>query len=185
VSYPSLDAFDRKILAILQREGRMTNARLSELVNLSPSACLARHRRLEEAGIIRGYRAEIALDRLRSTIRVLLQIKLGRHLPEDFRNIEKLLHNDPRVIEAAEISGDVDYFAIVCVDDVSELRSLIEELTIAAPFMDSVKSFVVLHATKPFAGVVLEARAEAWPSRSPGLPPQRTEAGAEAISGSS
>lgn len=156
MSNPTLDAYDRKILAVLQREGRITNARLSELVNLSPSACLARHRRLEEAGIITGYRAEISVERLRSVIRVLLQIKLRRHLPEDFRHLETLLRKDARVTEAAEISGEMDYFAIVCVHDMVELRSMIEGLTIEAPSIECVKSFVVMHPTKPFSGLLVE-----------------------------
>ena len=156
MSNPPLDSYDRKILALLQHDGRITNARLSELVNLSPSACLARHRRLEEAGVITGYRAEISMERISSVIRVLLQIKLRRHLPEDFRHLEVLLRKDARVREAAEISGEMDYFAIVCVRDVVELRSLIEQLTIDAPSIECVKSFVVMHPTKPFSGHLLD-----------------------------
>lgn len=156
VPNPTLDAYDRKILVVLQREARITNARLAELVNLSPSACLARHRRLEEAGVITGYRAEISVERLRPVIRVLLQIKLRRHLPEDFRHLEALLRKDARVTEAAEISGEMDYFALVCVQDMVELRSLIEGLTIEAPSIEAVKSFVVMHPTKPFSGLLVE-----------------------------
>jgi Lrp/AsnC family leucine-responsive transcriptional regulator len=66
-SRPDLDRIDRKVLAVLQRDGRVTNHRLAGLVGLSPSACLARVRRLEQTGVITGYRG--SRDRLLKTAR--------------------------------------------------------------------------------------------------------------------
>lgn len=156
LSKTPLDAFDRRILATLQREARITNAQLSSVVNLSPSACLVRHRRLEEAGVILGYRAEIALERLRPVIRVMLQIKLRRHQLEDFRQTEQLLRDDPRVIEAAEVSGEMDFCAMVCLQDIAELRSMIEELTAANPAIENIKSCIMIHSTKRFSDVPID-----------------------------
>jgi DNA-binding Lrp family transcriptional regulator len=153
---PNLDALDRKILAVLQQDARITNARLAERVGLSPSACLARHRRLEDLGVIAGYRTEIAIERIRSTLRVIIQLKLKRHLPEDFRLLEALLQKDRRVVEAAEVSGVVDYYASLCVRDMADLRDCIDSLITAAPCIESVNSFVVMHPAKGFAGLPLE-----------------------------
>jgi len=148
MAYASIDAIDRKILRTLQRDGRISNARLAEAVGLSPSACLTRHKRLERMGLIAGYHARIALDRLRPTIRVLLDITLSRHSPEDFRAVETLLVNDPRVLEAAEISGKIDYPASLCLQDTAELRDFIDQLTLRAPVIESVNSHVVLYMAK-------------------------------------
>ncbi|MDE2618727.1 MAG: Lrp/AsnC family transcriptional regulator [Sphingomonadales bacterium] len=144
----NIDAIDRKILEVLRRDGRITNARLAEAVGLSPSACLMRHKRLESAGIVRGYQAEVNLDQIRPTIRVLLEITLARHSPDDFRVLETLLCEDPRVTEAAEVSGRIDYYALVCLHDTTELRDFIDTLTLRAPVIESVNSHVVLHLAK-------------------------------------
>lgn len=143
-----IDAVDRKIVAVLQKDGRITNLRLSEAVGLSPSACLARHRRLERLGVIKGYRAEIDLGKLSPHIRVLLQIRLARHSTSDFRHLGKLLQDDERVVEAAEISGGMDYYASLCVGDMDELRDFIDDLTGRAPVIEAVNSFIVLHVAK-------------------------------------
>jgi Lrp/AsnC family transcriptional regulator of ectoine degradation len=74
-----LDPLDLKILAALQREGRITKLRLSELVNLSPSACFERVKRLESAGYIRGYHAELDIGRIVRTSIVLVEIRLKGH----------------------------------------------------------------------------------------------------------
>ena len=81
----SIDRIDRKILAALQRDGRITNAALATEVALSPSACLARVRRLEAMGVITGYGAQVAIEKLRSALLIYGEVTLKRHLPEDFR----------------------------------------------------------------------------------------------------
>ena len=120
----SIDRIDRKILAVLQRDGRITNAALAEEVALSPSACLARVRRLEQIGIITGYRADIAVEKLRAALLIYGEVTLKRHLPEDFRALEAMFAADPRVLEAAEISGKSDYLVKVLVTDMAEWRDL-------------------------------------------------------------
>ncbi|MBC2667903.1 Lrp/AsnC family transcriptional regulator [Novosphingobium piscinae] len=156
MAFANIDAVDRKILDALRREGRITNARLAEVVGLSPSACLMRHKRLEREGIVSGYHAELNLDQLRPTIRVLLEITLSRHSPEDFRTLETLLCADPRVTEAAEISGRIDYYATLCLHDTAELRDFIDTLTTRAPVIESVASHVVLHLAKRSGAPPLE-----------------------------
>jgi DNA-binding Lrp family transcriptional regulator len=151
----SIDRIDRKILAVLQRDGRITNAALAEEVALSPSACLARMRRLETLGIITGYRADIAVEKLRSALLIYGEVTLKRHLPEDFRAIETLFAADPRVLEAAEISGKSDYMVKVLVTDMAEWRDLTAEWTAGPWQIERVSSSVAMHRTKGFAGYPL------------------------------
>lgn len=151
----SIDRIDRKILAVLQRDGRITNAALAEDVALSPSACLARVRRLETSGIITGYRADIAVEKLRAALLIYGEVTLKRHLPEDFRAVEALFARDPRVLEAAEISGKSDYMVKVIVVDMAQWRDLTAEWTAGPWQIERVSSAVAMHRTKVFAGYPL------------------------------
>lgn len=151
----SIDRIDRKILAALQRDGRITNAALADAVALSPSACLARVRRMEQLGIITGYRADVAIDKLRSALLIYGEVTLKRHLPEDFRALETLFAKDPRVLEAAEISGKSDYLVKVIVADMAEWRDLTAQWTAGPWQIERVSSSVAMHRTKAFAGYPL------------------------------
>ena len=151
----SIDRIDRKIIAVLQRDGRITNAALADEVALSPSACLARMRRLETLGIITGYRADIAVEKLRAALIIYGEVTLKRHLPEDFRAIETLFAADPRVLEAAEISGKSDYMVKVLVTDMAEWRDLTADWTAGPWQIERVSSSVAMHRTKAFAGYPL------------------------------
>lgn len=152
----TIDAVDRRILEALRNDARITNSRLAQLVRLSPSACLARHKRLEKLGVITGYRTEIALGLIRPSIRVMIEMRLARHSTNDFRHLEMLLREDDRVLEAAEISGKMDYYASLCLRDMDELRDFIDNLTEKAPVIEAVNSFVVLHMAKSPIGPPLE-----------------------------
>lgn len=104
-----LDAMDRKILKALQADGRLTNRALAALISLSPSGTLSRVRRLEAAGIIKGYRAVVdpALGRHRLTIWV--NLALASHTQSHLRRFEQMLHSTPEVIHAWKVAGQTDY----------------------------------------------------------------------------
>ena len=151
----SIDRIDRKIIAVLQRDGRITNAALADEVALSPSACLARMRRLETMGVITGYRADIAVEKLRAALIIYGEVTLKRLLPDDFRAIEALFAEDPRVLEAAEISGKSDYMVKVLVTDMAEWRDLTAVWTAGPWQIERVSSSVAMHRTKGFSGYPL------------------------------
>lgn len=146
-----LDRIDRRILAILEREGRITNALLAVRVALSPSACLARVRRLERDGVIVGYGARIDPGRLGPGLTLVAEVALARHEPADFRQVETIFRDDPRVLEAIEISGRSDYLVRVRVASMEEWRDLAASWTRAPPIA-RITSQVVMHQTKPFLG---------------------------------
>lgn len=152
----SIDRIDRKILAVLQRDGRITNAALADQVALSPSACLSRVRRLEQLRIITGYAAQVSIEKLRAALIIYGEVALKRHLPDDFRAAEALFAADPRVLEAAEISGKSDYLVKVIVTDMGEWRDLTAEWTSGPWQIERVSSSVAMHRTKGFAGYPLE-----------------------------
>ena len=150
-----IDRIDRRILAVLQRDARITNAALAEAVALSPSACLARVRRLERMGVIIGYGAQLAIEKLRTALLIYGEVTLKRHLPEDFRGVEALFAAEPRVLEAAEISGKSDYLVKVIVADMAEWRDLTAEWTSGPWQIERVSSAVAMHRTKAFSGYPL------------------------------
>ena len=148
----TLDKLDRKILTALQRDGRLTNAALADIVSLSASACLARVKRMERDGIITGYQASIAIEKIRPALILYGEVTLKRHLPEDFKAVEALFAGDARVLDAAEISGKSDYLVRVIVTDMAEWRDLTANWTSGPWQIERVTSAVAMHRTKAFSG---------------------------------
>ncbi len=113
-----LDAYDRAILRKLQQEGRISNQDLAEYVNLSPSPCLRRVRRLEEEGVIDGYTARLNARRLGLNLMAFIQISMDKHIPERFEGFESAVANFPEVLECHLITGQAaDYLLKVVVED--------------------------------------------------------------------
>lgn len=126
-----LDRYDRRILEILQREGRISNQDLAERVGLSPSPCLRRVRALEEAGLITAYRAVLDARKLGLSLIALLSISMDRHTPERFASFEEAIGLIPEVIECLLITGQQsDYQLKVVVRDMDDYqRLLLEKIT--------------------------------------------------------
>lgn len=121
-----LDKIDLKILDVLQREGRITKARLAEQVNLTQTPCGARIVRLERAGLIRGYHADLDLRKLAKLSRFLVTIKLVNGVPEIARRFEAGLQKFPNVVECEAVLGDIDYVAVVVATSVAHYLQIIE-----------------------------------------------------------
>ncbi|GAB3672469.1 Lrp/AsnC family transcriptional regulator [Salinisphaera aquimarina] len=145
-----LDRFDRRILEILQQDGRISNQALAEQVNLSPSPCLRRVRALEAAGLITGYRALVDARALGYGLTALLLISMDAHTPERFAHFEARVAELPEVQECILITGqEADYqlrIAVVDMDDYQRL--LLQHITRIAGVSGVHSSFVlrrVLH----------------------------------------
>jgi DNA-binding Lrp family transcriptional regulator len=106
---PKLDRIDLNILVQLQKDGRMTNANLADAVGLSASPCLQRVKRLESAGYITGYGAQVNLAKLTESIAVFTEITLIDHRKEDFVKFEANLRNVEELMECHLVSGGYDY----------------------------------------------------------------------------
>ncbi|MBK1701173.1 Lrp/AsnC family transcriptional regulator [Thiococcus pfennigii] len=121
-----LDRYDRRILEILQQEGRLSNQDLAERIGLSPSPCLRRVRALEEAGIIAGYRALLDAQKLGLTLTAILSISMDRHTPERFARFDAAVAAIPEVLECLLITGrDADYQLKVVVRDMDAYQDLL------------------------------------------------------------
>lgn len=127
-SSASLDQFDIKILVHLQREGRCSNVELATAVGLSESPCLTRTKRLQEMGIIRGYGADVALEKLGSHVIVFSEVTLGSHRPHDFRKFEAGAGKYPEIVECYNISGGYDYLLKIVAPSVSYFQAVMERL---------------------------------------------------------
>ncbi len=121
-----LDGFDRRILEILQHEGRISNQELAERIGLSQSPCLRRVRALEENGLISGYRAMVDAQKLGLTLFALIHISMDRHTPERFANFDATVSALPEVLECLLITGqDADYQLKVVVKDMEAYQELL------------------------------------------------------------
>jgi Lrp/AsnC family leucine-responsive transcriptional regulator len=125
-----LDAIDRRILAELQRDGRITNQALAERVGLSPTPCLRRVRLLEEAGVIGGYVAVLDQKTVGLPVSVFISIKLERQREEDLDRFAASVSRWPEVMECYLMTGQRDYLMrVVCADLPAFERFLKEKLT--------------------------------------------------------
>jgi DNA-binding Lrp family transcriptional regulator len=123
-----LDRIDINILAQLQRNARLTNIALASAVALSPSPCLLRVKRLEEAGFITSYNARIDLAKLGETITVFTEVTLNDHHREDFVKFEAAIRTVDEVIECHLISGGYDYLLKFITRGVAHYQSVIEDV---------------------------------------------------------
>lgn len=152
-----LDAIDRAILTLLQLEGRITNFRLAERVNLSPSACLMRVRRLEAGGYIKGYQAQLALEKLTPSVEVFAEVTLANHGPADFDRFDRAVAEIAAVIESYKISGACDYLLkFVCVD-VKSYNRVSDAMLDGALGIKTLQTLIILDQTKKSQGYPLQA----------------------------
>jgi Lrp/AsnC family leucine-responsive transcriptional regulator len=121
-----IDRYDRRILEVLQEDGRISNQDLAERIGLSPSPCLRRVRALEEAGIIAGYRAMVSAEKLGLSLMALVHISMDRHTPERFERFDAAVSALPQVLECLLITGqEADYQLKVVVRDMTAYQDLL------------------------------------------------------------
>ena len=153
-----LDRIDRRILAALQADGRLTNQALSERVALSPSACLARVRRLEQAGVIQGYHARLDPFMLDVGVVLFAEITLKGHSTDDLARFDAAIAALPQVVEASHVSGAYDYLLKVVVADLAEWTAIGEQLTVAEVGAERINTHVLLRKPKVFVGYPVRTR---------------------------
>ncbi len=125
---PKIDSYDIAILQALQENGRMTKVALAEAVNLSPSPCWERLKKLEGAGYITGYRAMVDIRKIAPVTEVLVEINLEGHRSQDFRKFETAVENHIEVQSCWALGGGVDYILRLAVSDVDAYQRLMDTL---------------------------------------------------------
>ncbi len=155
-----LDPIDRKILAELQGDGRMTNVELARRVGISAPPCLRRVRALEEAGYIRGYHADVDARKLGFEVQVFAMVGLVSQAEADLSAFEERCRKWPLVRECHMLNGEVDFILKCVAPDLSTFqRFLTGELT-AAENVASVKTSLVIRCAKDLPGVPFEVLEE-------------------------
>ena len=157
-----LDEIDRKILAELQADGRMTNVELARRVGISAPPCLRRVRVLEEAGFIRGYHAELDPRSLGFEVQVFAMVRLQNQSERDLAAFEGRARDWPLVRECHMLNGEID-FILKCVSpDLPTFQRFLTEHLTSAPNVASVKTSLVIRCAKDEPGVpfsIVEERA--------------------------
>ncbi|SEP81291.1 Lrp/AsnC family transcriptional regulator [Thalassovita taeanensis] len=155
-----LDPIDRKILAELQADGRMTNVELAKRVGISAPPCLRRVRTLEEAGFIRGYHADVDARELGFEVQVYAMVGLQSQAEADLSAFETLCRNWPLVRECHMLNGEVDFILKCVAPDLSTFQSFLTSQLLTAHNVASVKTSLVIRGAKDEPGVPFEVLEE-------------------------
>lgn len=161
-----LDPIDRRILAELQADGRMTNVELARRVGISAPPCLRRVRTLEERGFIRGYHAEVDARLLGFEVQVFAMVGLARQAEADLSAFEARARDWSYVRECHMLNGEIDFLLKCVAPDLPAFQSFLTGTLTAAENVAHVKTSLVIRAAKDEPGVpfdVLETRAKARP----------------------
>lgn len=139
-----IDYMDLRLLDALQRDGRISIAELSRRVNLSPTPCLERVRRLERDGYIRGYRAVLDPVKLGRPVVVFIEVALDRTDPDLFDRFRDAIRTLPEVEECHMIAGGFDYMVKVRLPEMNRYRSFLGEFNDALPGLKATHTYVVM-----------------------------------------
>lgn len=139
-----LDRTDRKILKLLQSEGRLSNADLAERVNVSPATCHRRTQRLFDQGFIGSVRAMVNPDQVDRAALVIVGVVLDRSTPQSFAEFEAAVRKLSFVLDCHLVAGDFDYFLKIRVKDMADFNRLHGEKLIALPGVRQTRTFFVM-----------------------------------------
>lgn len=148
-----LDTIDRKILAELQEDGRMTNVELAKRVGISAPPCLRRVRTLEEAGYIKGYHADVDPRMLGFEVQVFAMVGLSSQAEADLVAFEERCRAWPFVRECHMLNGDIDFILKCVAPDLSTFQSFLTGDLTSAPNVASVRTSLVIRGAKDAPGV--------------------------------
>jgi Lrp/AsnC family leucine-responsive transcriptional regulator len=148
-SSPKLDAIDRRILRALQRDGRLPIVALAEQVDLSPTPCQRRVRRLEEEGVIARYAAVLNPARLGLPLQAFVMVALESHAEEVVARFHAALAERPEVLAAYAMSGEMDYLLHVLAADLDAYGEFALKALLRLPGVKETRSSFVLATLKP------------------------------------
>ncbi len=143
-----LDINDKKILTILQGDGRITNARLAQQVGLSPPAVLERVRRLEASGVISGYVALLDREKAGFGLQTIVMVCLSHHQVSSLRHVKERLTTMDEVLECHQLTGEVDFLLKVAVKDMNAYTEFVNNKLSGIPGIQNVKTSFILETLK-------------------------------------
>ncbi len=152
----SLDAIDRRILDRLQKDGRLSNAELAEQVGLSASPCWRRVKALEEAGVIKGYAAQVDARAVGLSVNVFMSVSLSTQVEKALQAFERAAAARPEVMECYLMTGDSDYLLRIVVPDLEAYERFVMDFT-KIPGIAQIRSSFALRPVKQGAALPLAA----------------------------
>ncbi len=144
----SLDTIDIRILVAVQKHGELSKTKLAEIVNLSPTPCWARLNKLKAAGFIRGYHADISLDRIGDFTQVIVTVALTHHRKSDFDRFETHIRKLDEVTECIATGGGMDYVLKIYSRSLAAFQDLMETLLAADLGIDRYMTYIVTRRIK-------------------------------------
>lgn len=143
-----LDSFDLRILAELQRDGRLTHQELSERIGLSPTPCARRVRILEEQGYITGYAAQVDETKMGFGFSVFVSVKLDQQVESRLAQFEQALSQCPEVVDCWLMTGDRDYLLRIAVSDLREYEQFLTARLTRIPGVASLETSIPIRRVK-------------------------------------
>ena len=143
-----MEETDRKLLRVLQADGRITNQELAKRCNLSPAACFERVKRLRERGFITGYAATLDPAKLDLSLLIFVEVHLDRTTEETFERFADHVRRAPEVLECHMVAGGFDYLIKARVKDMAAYRAFLGETLVAMPGVRETRTYAVLEEVK-------------------------------------
>lgn len=143
-----LDRIDRRILRILQQEGRIAFTELGERVGLSTTPCTERVRRMERDGVITGYHARVSPGAVGAGLLVFVEISLAYKSGDIFEEFRRAALRLPNVLECHLVSGDFDYLIKARISEMASYRKLLGSTLLTLPHVRESKSYIVMEEVK-------------------------------------
>ncbi len=151
-----LDAIDRRIIAALQADGRLSNVELAARIGLSPSPCLRRVKRLEQDGYVEAYRAVLQRGRVGLGLTAFIGVKIEAHASERAEAFEDVVVAMPEVVACHMIAGEVDYLLEVVVPDLERYQRFLVGKLLDLPIIREVRSNIAIETLKAGAALPLD-----------------------------
>jgi Lrp/AsnC family leucine-responsive transcriptional regulator len=145
---PDLDPADRRVLAALQDDGRISLVDLAEKIGLSPTATTERVKRLTRDGYILGYSARLDPEKLRRGLLVFIEVKLDRTTPDVFERFARAVVRAPEVLECHMVAGGFDYLVKTRVADMNAYRNFLADVLLSLPGVRETHTYAVMEEIK-------------------------------------
>jgi Lrp/AsnC family transcriptional regulator of ectoine degradation len=144
----ALDAADIRILSALQQHGQLSKSELSELVGLSATPCWARFAKLKKEGLIRGYHADLAVNKIIDVSKVVVTVSLKSHRKADFDRFEKHIHDLHEVTNCVATGGGMDYVLTVVTTSLAAFQNLMDGMLSEELGIDRYMTYIVTREVK-------------------------------------
>jgi Lrp/AsnC family leucine-responsive transcriptional regulator len=151
-----MDAFDRKLLALVQENNRLTAEQLGERVGLSPSACQRRLKRLRDTGVIEADIAVVSPEAVGRSLTMIVEVSLEREHPHIIDAFKKSMRATPEVMQCYYVTGEADFIIVLTARDMKSYERFTQQFFFDNPQVRRFRTFVVMDRTKVGLGVPLD-----------------------------